>query len=74
VVRLRFGDQTRHSVVAAYRYEPGQAVLTLHDPVADVVPDELRVLIDAVPWVEARWFDARGREWRDFAFVMRKDL
>ena len=74
VVRLRFGDETRHSVVTAYRYEPGLAVLTLQDPVAGTVPDELRVLIDAVPWVEARWFDARGREWRDFGFVMRKDL
>jgi hypothetical protein len=74
VVRLRFGDDSLHSVVAGYRYEPGQAVVTLQDPVVRADPDELRVLLDALPWVESRWFDARGREWRDFTFVMRKDL
>jgi hypothetical protein len=74
VVRLRVGERFRHSVVSAYRYEPGQAILTLADPIVEDAPDELRLLLDAEPWVEARWFDARGREWRDFAFVMRKDL
>jgi len=74
VVRLRFGEEERHSVVRAYRYEPGRAVLTLEDAIVDADPAELRVLVDATPWVEARWFDARGHEWRDFSFVMRKDL
>jgi hypothetical protein len=74
VVRLRFGDESVHSVVTGYRHEAGQAVITLADDVVRARPDELRVLLDAVPWVECRWSDGRGEEWRDFAFVMRKDL
>jgi hypothetical protein len=74
VVRLRRGEESLFSVVTAYRYEPGRAVLTLKDAIVRADPDELRVLIDATPWVESRWFDARGHEWRDFSFVMRKDL
>jgi len=32
----------------------------------------LRVIVDAGPWVEARWIDSRGDEWRDFSSVLRK--
>jgi hypothetical protein len=35
-------------------------------------PELLRVLLDGRAWVEVRWFDARGREWREFAAVLRK--
>jgi hypothetical protein len=74
VVRLRSGESIAHSVIAAYRFENGRAVFTLADPVVRADPDELRVIVDAIPWVEVKWFDARGREWRDFSFVIRKDL
>jgi hypothetical protein len=73
VARLRFGDDTVHAVVEDYRHEGGRAVFRLDSPVVRANPDEFRVLIDAVPWVEARWFDARGREWRDLAGVLRRE-
>jgi hypothetical protein len=60
-------------VVKAYRYEPGRAVFTLDQPVVRADPDEFHILVDAVPWVEARWFDAEGQEWRDLAGVLRRE-
>jgi PhoD-like phosphatase/concanavalin A-like lectin/glucanase superfamily protein len=73
VARVRFGPETRHAVVSGYRYAAGRAVFQLDAPVVRADPDELRILVDAVPWVEARWFDAEGREWRDLAGVLRRE-
>jgi phosphodiesterase/alkaline phosphatase D-like protein len=72
VVRLHFGEDRRHSAVRSYRFEDGRARFELEDPIVTRDPDVLRVIIDGNPWVEAKWFDSRGREWRDFSTVMRK--
>ena len=74
VLRLDFGDERRHSVVTAYEFSEGRARIELKDPIVFRDPDSLRVIVDANPWVEARWFDSRGREWRDFATVMRRTV
>jgi hypothetical protein len=73
VVRLQFGERRRHSVVTSYGYDNGRARIELKDPVVSEDPDLLRVILDGDPWVEARWFDTRGREWREFSSVLRKE-
>jgi hypothetical protein len=73
VARLRFGDLTVHGVIRSYRFEAGRAVFRFDPGLVRADPDEFRVLIDGVPWVEARWFDAGGREWRDLAAVLRRE-
>jgi len=72
VVRMEFGGERRHSVVESYRYEKGMVRLELQHPIVTANPDLLRVLLDDDPWVEARWFDAQGREWRDFGHTLRR--
>ena len=73
VVRLRVGGRDRHSVVRSYRHTDGRVTLRLEDPVVTADPELLRVILDGNPWVEARWFDSHGREWRDFAAVLRRE-
>ncbi len=71
VMRLRVGNRVLFSPVADYRFEGGTAVFRLRDPIVTGDPDEVRILVDGVPWVEARWFDDRGCEWRDLGAVLR---
>ncbi len=73
VARLRLADDVVHAVVSAYRFEQDRAVFELDRSVVTSDPVDFQLLIDAEPWVEARWFDARGREWRDFAAVLRRE-
>jgi hypothetical protein len=72
VVRVDFADRRLHSVIDAYRFEGDRVRLELRDPIVTEDPDRLRVIIDGNPWVEAKWFDSRGREWRDFSAILRK--
>jgi hypothetical protein len=73
VARLRFGDEVVHAVIEAYRHEAGRAIFRLESPVVRADPDEFRIIVDAVPWVETRWYDAGGREWRDLSNVLRRE-
>ncbi len=73
VMRLRYGNQALFSPVTAYSFRDGAAVFRLRDPIATLDPQEVRILVDGVPWVEARWFDARGHEWRDLGAVLRRE-
>jgi phosphodiesterase/alkaline phosphatase D-like protein len=73
VVRLHFGESRLHSVVHSYGFDGDRVRLELADPIVTTDPDRLRVLVDGNPWVEARWFDSRGREWRDFSAVLRRE-
>lgn len=72
VVRLHFGDRHLHSVVESYDFDGDRARLEIRDPVVTEDPDRLRLVIDGNPWVEAKWFDSRGREWREFSAILRK--
>jgi hypothetical protein len=72
VLRLDFAGESRHSVVTAYRFEQDRVRLELADPIVTEDPLALRVILDGSPWVEARWFDATGKEWRDFSHVLRR--
>jgi len=72
VVRLEFEDRTRHSVVTGYRHDGRNAVVTLRDPIVDAQPLRARLLLPGHAWVEARWFDAEGQEWREYGRVLRK--
>jgi hypothetical protein len=60
-------------VVRSYGFDGDRVRLELADPIVTTDPDRLRVLVDGNPWVEARWFDSRGREWRDFSAVLRRE-
>jgi phosphodiesterase/alkaline phosphatase D-like protein len=73
VARLRFGERSVHGVVSSYRFEAGTVRLQLAEPLVTTDPDDVRILIDAEPWVEARWFDASGREWRHVSGVLRRE-
>ncbi|HLA77527.1 MAG TPA: alkaline phosphatase D family protein [Vicinamibacteria bacterium] len=73
VARLRIRGETFYAVVTAYRFAEGRAVFEFDRPVVSADPDDFQLLVDAEPWVEARWFDAAGREWRDFATVVRQE-
>jgi hypothetical protein len=61
-----------HSVVEAYDFGGDRARLEIRDPIVTEDPDRLRLLIDGNPWVEAKWFDSRGREWREFSAILRR--
>jgi hypothetical protein len=73
VVRLHFGERRLHSVVRSYGFDGDRVHLELADPVVTADPDLLRVVVDGSPWVEARWFDSRDREWREFSTVLRRE-
>jgi len=73
VMRIRYGNRVLFSPVAGYRFKNGAAVFRLRDPIVTVDPQEVRILVDGVPWVEARWFDVRGHEWRDLGAVLRRE-
>jgi hypothetical protein len=72
VVRLHFGERRLHSVVESYRFDSDHVRLEIQDPIVTEDPDRARLIIDGIPWVEAKWFDARGREWREFSAILRK--
>jgi hypothetical protein len=72
VVRLHFGEERRHAVVRSYGFVGGRVRLELEQPVVERDPDLLRLIVDGNAWVEAKWFDSRGREWRDFSTTMRR--
>jgi hypothetical protein len=72
VVRLRLGGRRLHSVVESYRFDSDHVRLEMRDPIVAEDPDELRLIVDGNPWVEAKWFDSQGREWREFSAILRK--
>jgi hypothetical protein len=73
VARLHFGARSFHSVIESYRFKQDRVQLGLRDGVVKQDPDLLRVIIDGSPWVEAKWFDSSGREWREFSAVLRRE-
>lgn len=73
VARLRFGERSLYGIVSSYHFDAGTVRLQLTEPLVTTDPDDVRILIDAQPWVEARWFDAGGREWRHVSGVLRRE-
>lgn len=73
VARLHFGTRSFHSVIESYGFEHDRVRLELRDGIVTQDPDLLRVIIDGNQWVEAKWFDSSGREWREFSTVLRRE-
>jgi hypothetical protein len=71
VARVRTAEGLFHSRVTGYRFSEGKLTLSVADPFPGE-PRDVRVLIDAEPWVEARWYDEGGEEWRHLALTLRR--
>jgi hypothetical protein len=72
VARVVVRGRPFFSKVRGYRYDNGQAVFTLEDPVVSSPPEELRILVEDEPWVRADWYDAAGKPWGEFTAVLRR--